>query len=273
MAFQKWDDDIKIVVLVTVMFETWSEDKAPGYSPMATPLKEGTVDRHGISWSEYGVKTGIWRLMRILDNFGIRATVCVSGKSVELYPDAIKEILRGGHEVAGHSYTQDALVCYLSPAQEREVIQRCRGIIEEATGSKPVGWLSPRCTPTQHTAEILAKEGFLWHGDYNDTDLPYYLKTPKGPIVVIPQCDFTDNRVLRGNPGDFFQVYKNTFDYLYKNEPTGMINLTVHAHFGGRPLISAVVAEALKYMKGFSGVWFARHDEMARWVIDRTERG
>jgi len=52
-----------------------------------------------------------------------------------------------------------------------------------------------------------------------------------------------------------------------------MINLTVHAHFGGRPLISAVVAEALKYMKGFSGVWFARHDEMARWVIDRTERG
>ena len=74
-------------------------------------------------------------------------------------------------------------------------------------------------------------------------------------------------------PGDFFQVYKNTFDYLYKNEPTGMINLTVHAHFGGRPLISAVVAEALKYMKGFSGVWFARHDEMARWVIDRTERG
>ena len=46
-----------------------------------------------------------------------------------------------------------------------------------------------------------------------------------------------------------------------------MINLSVHAHFGGRPMMAAMLAEALKYMKGFSGVWFAGHDEIASWVI------
>jgi hypothetical protein len=46
-----------------------------------------------------------------------------------------------------------------------------------------------------------------------------------------------------------------------------MINLTVHAHFGGRPLMSAMLAEILQYMKGFPGVWFARHDEIAKWVL------
>jgi len=124
--------------------------------------------------------------------------------------------------------------------------------------------------PTEHTAEYLSEEGFLWHGDYNDTDLPYPLKTAKGVLVVIPHSDFTDNRVLRGSPRDFYQVYKDTFDFLYRTETMGMINLTVHAHFGGRPLMSAMLAEILRYIKGFPNVWFARHDEIARWVLKQT---
>ena len=60
-------------------------------------------------------------------------------------------------------------------------------------------------------------------------------------MVAIPHSDFTDNRVLRTSPRNFFQVYKDTFDYLYRTEPNGMINLTFHAHFGGR-----VVPESAK---------------------------
>ena len=110
----------------------------------------------------------------------------------------------------------------------------------------------------------------MWHGDYNDTDLPYPLATSKGTVVAIPHSDFTDNRVLRGSPRDFFDVYKNTFDFLCRHEPLSLINLTVHAHFGGRPLMSAILRELLHYMKGFPEVWFARHDEVARWVLKQA---
>ncbi|MEE9550210.1 MAG: hypothetical protein V3W08_07405 [Candidatus Binatia bacterium] len=41
MDIQSWDRDIRIAVLVSVMFETWTEGRAPGYSPMTTPLKTG----------------------------------------------------------------------------------------------------------------------------------------------------------------------------------------------------------------------------------------
>ncbi|HZD39946.1 MAG TPA: hypothetical protein VE131_04445, partial [Terriglobales bacterium] len=58
-----------------------------------------------------------------------------------------------------------------------------------------------------------------------------------------------------------------TFDFLYRTETPSLINLTVHAHFGGRPLMAAMLGELLHYMKGFPDVWFARHDEIARWVI------
>ena len=50
------------------------EGKAPPYSPMTTSLKPGTPDLLGISWSQYGGKTGIWRFIRILAEHDIKAT-------------------------------------------------------------------------------------------------------------------------------------------------------------------------------------------------------
>ena len=263
----RWPNGARLAVLPTVMFESWSEGKAPPYSPMTTSLRPGTVDRLGVSWAEYGGKTGIWRLMRVLDEFAVNATVCISGQAAEKYPEAARALHEKGHELAGHSHTQDLILPYLGPEEEHEVIRRCGKIIQNVTGAKPAGWFSPVAAPTEHTAGFLAEEGFLWHGDYNDTDLPYGLATGKGTIVAIPHSDFTDNRVLRGSPRDFCSVYKDTFDFLYRSETTGMINLTVHAHFGGRPMMSAMLAEILRHMKGFPGVWFARHDEIARVIL------
>src|SRR5215469_2582782 len=82
--------------------------------------------------------------------------------------------------------------------------------------------------------------------------------------------DFTDNRVLRGSPRDFYNVYKDTFDFLYQHESPSLLNLTVHAHFGGRPMMSAMLTQLLHYMKGFPEVWFARHDQIARWLLKES---
>ena len=264
-------NNARIAILPTVMLESWSEGKSPAYSPMTTPLKEGQVDLLGISWADYGGKTGIWRIMRILDEFNIKATICVSGRAAERFPEAVKKLSQKGHELAGHAYTQDQILCTLSPEKEKEVILQCRDIIERTTGVRPTGWFSPRATPTEHTAKFLAEEGFLWHGDYNDTDLPYTLKSANGTLVAIPHSDFVDNRVLRASPRNFFEVYKDTFDFLYRSEKPAMINLTVHAHFGGRPMMSAVIHDVLKYLSGFPRVWFARHDEIARWALKETK--
>jgi peptidoglycan/xylan/chitin deacetylase (PgdA/CDA1 family) len=207
--------------------------------------------------------------MRILDETQMRATICLNAKAAELFPDAVKELHRSGHEIAAHSYTQDTILPYLPADKEKDLIRRCAKMIEDAVGERPQGWFSPVAAPTPQTAEILSEEGFLWHGDYNDTDLPYAFKTAGRLLVAIPHSDFTDNRVLRGSPRDFLNVYKDTFDFLYHHEKPSLINLTVHAHFGGRPMMSAMFNELLHYFKGFAGVWFARHDEVARWVLDQ----
>src|SRR5581483_2645343 len=41
----------------------------------------------------------------VLDRFGARATFFVVGKAAERFPRELLEIVRRGHEVAGHGYT------------------------------------------------------------------------------------------------------------------------------------------------------------------------
>ena len=182
-------------------------------------------------------------------------------------------MLKSGHEIAAHSYTQDALMAYLSPDEERAIIEKCIGVFKKLTGAPPKGWLSPVLAPTAHTEELIAETGFLWYGDYNNIDLPFCVKTAKGTIVALPHTDFADHRVLRGNPRDWFDVYKDTFDYLYANEPMAFLNVTVHCHFGGRPLMAAQIDRILKYIRVFPGVWLARHDELAEWIKTNADRG
>jgi peptidoglycan/xylan/chitin deacetylase (PgdA/CDA1 family) len=267
-----WPNGKRVAVTMTAMLETWSEGKAPPYGVQATPLKPGTVDHGGIAWGSYGGKVGVWRIIELMRRNGMRGTFCVNARCAELFPEAVAQIVKSGHDVAGHGYLQDQLLAYLTPEEERATIAKCLDLLEKVAGARPLGWLSPVLAFTEHTRAFLAEAGLLWHGDARDSDLPSVVETPTGPIVHIPASDFTDNRVLRASPMDLWDVYKETFDYLYWSESPALLVMSMHCHFGGRPLISAIIEKILKYMAQYPGVWFASYGEIARWVLD-TQRG
>jgi peptidoglycan/xylan/chitin deacetylase (PgdA/CDA1 family) len=235
-----------------------------------TSLKAGTHDRAAMTWGRYGSRYGVWRLLKILKEHGVPSTFVANAQSMEIAPDAVEMMLAHGHEIAAHSYTQDKLMAYLSPEEEQAVIDQCAAVFKKLTGAPPKGWLSPVLAPTANTEDLVAKNGFLWYGDYNGIDLPFYVEKAGGKgIIAFPHTDFADHRVLRANPRDWFEVYKDTFDYLYNNERTSLLNITVHCHFGGRPLMAAQVHQILQYIRGFPNVWLGRHDTLAQWVMDR----
>jgi hypothetical protein len=76
-----------------------------------------------------------------------------------------------------------------------------------------------------------------------------------------------DNRVQRGNPRAYFEVYADTLEYLRAHEPGSLLHLAVHAHFGGRPLIAAMLEKILAHFSRCQDVWFARHGEIARHTV------
>jgi len=229
-----------------------------------THLKPGTLDHAGKAWSTYGGRVGVWRIIRLLDRLGIPGTFCVNARCTEEYPEAVKQIVRSGHDIAGHAYTQDQLLAYMSLEQQESTIRRSIDLLQQCGGKTVTGWASPVVAFTPETAGFLAKAGLTWTTDVTYADLPIKIHTPHGTIAGVPTTDFSDNRVLRANPRDLYHAHKGTFEYLVENEPMGLLVLVIHCQFGGRPLITAVLNELLAELARSSDVWFARHEELAR---------
>jgi len=261
----EWPNGKRIAVLVSVLLETWEEGRSPTYFPRTTPLKAGTPDLPGRQWSQYGGREGLWRILRILERAEIRSTVFANALSAETYPDLIRAIVAGGHRVHAHGYAQNQYLLDLSDEAQQKTIRKCLDIIEEKSGARPDGWATPIYGSNAITHELLVKEGLRWHCDALDTSLPRIHKTPSGAIVALPWSDFVDNRVLRASPRDYYDAYADTFEYLYSQERLGLVNIGIHGHFGGRPLMSAMFSKVLEHLSGFSDVWLATHGEIVDW--------
>jgi peptidoglycan/xylan/chitin deacetylase (PgdA/CDA1 family) len=264
---QTWPNGKKVAVSVNVMFETWSEGHAPTYSVQTTHLKSGTVDHAGKAWSTYGGRVGVWRIINMLDRLRIPGTFFTNARCAEEFPDAVRQIVKSGHDVGAHAYTQDQLLAYMSLAEQETTIRKSIDILEACGGKKITGWASPVVAFTPETAGFLAKAGLTWTSDVTYADLPIKIHTPHGVIAGVPTTDFSDNRVMRASPRDLYDAHRGTIDYLVAHEPLGLMVLVIHCQFGGRPLITAVLQDILTYISDLPDVWFARHDELARWAL------
>ncbi len=268
-----WPNNKRIAIAINVDLEIWSEGKAPDYSVQSSSLKPGTVSHGGIAWSQYGGKTGVWRVLQLLERHGVPGTFSVNAKCVEAFPDAVAQIVKSGFDIAGHGYTQDQLLVYMKPDDEKATIKKCLDMLEKASGTRPKGWVTPVHAHTEHTVELLADEGVLWHNEAADSDRPHRITVNGRVMAAIPGSDFTDNRVLRTGPQLLVDSYKRTFDYLYKFEPMSYIGMSIHSQFGGRPLMIAAFNELLDYFASYPDVWFASHRDIARHVIDHKVDG
>lgn len=267
-----WPHNKKIAVTITVLIETWSEGKAAPYSVQTTALKPDLVDHSGIAWGQYGGNEGIWRIMRTLERYGAPGTICPNAQSAKLYATAIRTAVASGHEIAGHGIYQDELLVSMAPENERATIRKSLDILEEVAGVRPRGWCSPVLAYSGHTCDLLIQEGLVWHGDAKDFSMPRQIETESGSIVALPVSDFADNRVLRASPSAFFDVYRETLDYLYAHEPMSMLPIAIHSHWGGRPVMAAMLDKILRHCAQFSDVWFASSSDIADWVIKQDAK-
>ena len=48
-----------------------------------------------------------------------------------------------------------------------------------------------------------------------------------------------------------------------------MLPVAMHCHWGGRPLMAAMLQKILTHYAQFADVWFARSSEIAQWMIEQ----
>jgi peptidoglycan/xylan/chitin deacetylase (PgdA/CDA1 family) len=266
-----WPDGKRIAVVFNVCLEAWSDGKAPGISPMGNPLPPGVLDTMAISWAAYGVKTGIYRLLDAFNRHGAKTSVMVSAVIAERAPEAVKAIAQGGHEVLSHSYAMDVIPALLSDEEERRNIERCTKLLEQASGQKVAGWLSPRGTSKTTTPKLLAQAGYRWYGDVFDADLPYVQSFGQKKIVAIPlSYDVNDMPSMKyGNPpGMMLEAFNEVIDIAReRDDELRIIDVTSHAHIFGHHRGAHYYEKIIEKAVSAPDIWIGTRAQIADLVL------
>ncbi|HXF76560.1 MAG TPA: polysaccharide deacetylase family protein, partial [Methylomirabilota bacterium] len=251
-----WPGDARIAVFLSFDFQG-GEDVRPD--------KNGKINHEEYTQAEYGPKTGIYRILRLLASHEVKATFLTCGGIAERYPEAVAAIVAQGHEVAGHGYHHE-VARDLTKEEERDVIKRTTEMILGRAKKRPVGWRS--CTQSPNSLELLLEQGYLWNSNSFSYDLPFVWQSGKKKLVELPRQPFGDGRTYghrdSGNPQDTLAIWKGMFDQFYEESaiaPT-FCPFQFHPYISSRPGRAKILSEMIGYMKSHKGVWFATGSEL-----------
>jgi len=133
---------------------------------------------------EYGTRAGIWRLLRIFDEFGVKATFFCAGRALERNPAFAPRLIDLGHEIACAGWRHIPYYDIAEDAQRREIARSFDAVVK-ACGVAPVGWCSR--VPNLDTRRLLIEHGgFTYDSDGYGDDLPYWESVGPNKLLVVP---------------------------------------------------------------------------------------
>ncbi len=282
MGKYEWPNKARVAIVFGVAVEEWGEETMAKYgnSPRMAKKKLSGVKKADLgllSYIEYGVRVGIWRLIEVFDRQDIKASIVLSGLYAEMHPEITIELSKKGHEIVAHGYDQAIKYIQLSEEEQREDIKKSAAILEKVTGRRPLGWISPGGWDNESTIKFLAEERFLYHGALRDDEIPYVINIDGKKIIEMPH-----NRPSVSGELVDYQLYgesnwksgqealeyaKYFFDLHYKEGARipQYFAFSMHPYVSGRLDRAQALEEFIKYVKTFPDVWITRYLDIAEW--------
>lgn len=225
-----------------------------------------------LSALRYGPEVAVPRLLEMYRRHAIKQTFFIPAWCIERYPDAVDAILKGGHEIAHHSYLHEH-PNELSLEEERYWFGRAMDVIVKATGAKPRGYRAATYKFSRHSLDIMLEHGLDYDASLFGDDVPYVLKNAKGDVIELPSHygldDWPHYQVSRDfnyvmavkAPSQALQVFIDEFDAAW--EHGGMWISVWHPFLSGRLARAVAIDKLLDHMQQKGKVWFARLDDIA----------
>lgn len=152
---------------------------------------------------ESRVEKNTYKILGLLDKYGVKATFFVLGWVAERHPKMIRDIYSSGHEIASHGYNH-RLVYNLTPDQFREDVRQSKSILENITGTPVIGYRAASYSIIKKTIwalDILIEEKFLYdssifpihHDRYGFPEAERFshtIKRPAGTIIEFPPSTY-----------------------------------------------------------------------------------
>lgn len=279
-----WPDDADIAVCLTFDTQGAIDGLRDYHAGGTTRWPNGDPNWWDYTERSYGMRTGLPRLLDLLDRYDVTSTFPTCGMTAEWYPESIAEIADRGHEVSNHSYSHELLVELDVDAEQKEILEGERAI-EAVTGEPPTGWRSPVYSTSTRTLDLLCAQDYLWDSSFFNYDTPYVLTDGENELVEVPtHLDDWSLYLLydgvamhmggtpRGTPSGVLDVLTSEFDYLYREarrtgQPRTFI-YTMHPKITGRPHRTEGLERFIRHVEDKPGVWFTNIGAVAERVHD-----
>jgi peptidoglycan/xylan/chitin deacetylase (PgdA/CDA1 family) len=244
-------------------------------------------------------EVGLPRMGKLFAKYDIKATFFAPGHSIETFPHRIEQLVAAGHEIGAHGYTHENPKD-MSPEQEETVLNRSIELIEQHTGKKPRGYIAPWGELSMVSTDLLLKNGF----EYDRTQVfhdfqPFYARTGDQwtnidysqpaeswmkPLVRGKEIDLvvlafnwylddlppmmfikgSPNSYGFANPHDIEQLWRDQFDWVYREYDYATFPICLHPDVSARPQVLLMLERLIEHMAGHEGVQFDTCENVAR---------
>lgn len=267
-----WPGGARVAFWVAPNIEFYELAPEPNVSRRAWPRP--IPDVQGYATRDYGNRVGHMRMMRLLDEYGVRGSISLSTALCEHHPEIIEMCLQRDWEFFSHGIYNTRYTYGMDEAQEREMIEDSIDTIRRHTGQDCAGYLAPALTHTEQTLDLFAEAGGIYTCDLFHDDQPTPIKVRNGqPFVSIPySLELNDTIVYVVNkiePRRYGCMIKQAFDRLYmEGETSGTVMcVPLHAYQVGHPHRIAAFEEALRYVTSHKDVWVTTGKEIAEYYM------
>jgi peptidoglycan/xylan/chitin deacetylase (PgdA/CDA1 family) len=227
------------------------------------------------AYRDYGNRVGFWRMLEPMDKYKIRCTVSLNMAVLEHFPEVGKAMVDRDWDFMTHGiYNTRYLGTHTSMAEEREFYKDNIRTLKKHTGKQLKGMLSPAISGSEHTPDLMAEAGLIYHTDWMHDDQPVPLKVKKGKLVSVPYSVELNDHIIFTNhyEGEYFvQTCKDQFDRLYRDADRygGMVLcIPLHPFLIGQPHRVKYLEETFDYIMSHDGVWQCTADEIAEHFIE-----
>jgi len=264
-----WPEGAKVAVALSFDFDAETNS-----------LRDGQYSPGGLSQGEYGARVSIPRILALLDKYRIPASFFVPAVAAILHPAEIKAIVaKGRHEIGMHGWIHERN-SLLSEAEERELMKKSYDTLKEMTGKAPAGIRTPSWDFSAASLKLIRELGLLYDSSLMADDRPYEILADGKPAGVVelpvewllddyPYFGFDRYSSVRPHitPNEVFEIWAAEFDLAYR-EGTLFV-LTMHPKIIGHRSRILMLEKLIEYMLSRKNVWFATHEDIARYVKNK----
>ena len=210
---------------------------------------------------DYGGRVGFWRVFDALDEFQVPTTAAFNREVLEVYPEVVSAMVEARWELMGHCNTNSRLLSEMAADEEAQTITAVAEGIEDATGTRPRGWLGAGLHERWTTLQRLEEVGFTYVADWINDDRPNEIEGTK--LTSVPYSTEVndkpafDRRLME--PDAFADMALRQFRVLLRegaSEPR-VFAMALHPYLIGLPHRIDALRRVLEELRSTEGVWWA----------------